>query len=121
MKILLWIVGLPLLLLAAFFAIANRDPVTISLWPVAEPLAVPLFVAIVAPLYVGVMLGAVAAWLSGHRNRARARGEARRAETLQRDNAALKARIEALESAARTPHPASTASPLAVPPPAFPP
>ena len=100
MKLVLWIVGLPLLLVAAFFAVANREPVTVSLWPFADPVQVPLFAAIVIPLYVGVVIGGLAAWWSGRHARRRARHEARRAASLERDNAALKTRLDVLEATA---------------------
>jgi len=102
MKLVLWIVGLPLVLVAAFFAVANREMVTVSLWPFADPVSVPLFAAIVVPLYVGVVIGGIAAWWSGRRARRRARHEARRADALERDNAALKTRLDVIEAAART-------------------
>src|SRR6185437_6303649 len=91
MKLLFWIVGVPLVLAAAFFAVDNRAAVAVSFWPFADPLQVPLFVAIITPLYVGVVLGAVVAWISGARARARARNEARRAAALESECAALKA------------------------------
>ena len=108
MKLLFWIVGLPLLLVAGFFAIANRDTVAVSLWPFAEAWQMPLFVAIAAPFYVGFALGALVAWATSGRGRSRARDAARRATTLQHENDALKARIDELESRGST-KPASTA------------
>lgn len=94
MKLLFWIVGLPLLLIAAFFAIANRESVSVSLWPFAEPLQVPLFIAIVGPLYLGFLLGAGAAWIAGGRLRTRGREAARRLDASERENAALRARLD---------------------------
>jgi len=109
MKVLFWIVGVPLLLLAGLFAINNRELVTVSLWPLADPIEVRLFVAIVAPLYAGVLIGAAAAWWSGRHARSRAREQSRRAASLERDNAALKARLAALEA------PSAAARPIAGP------
>src|SRR2546430_1137075 len=89
MKLLFWIIGVPLLLLAAFFAVANRELVTVSLWPVAEPVDIPLFLAIVTPLYLGVIIGVLAGWWSGARRaRVRARAETRRADALEQETAA---------------------------------
>lgn len=99
MKLVVWIVGVPLLLVAAFFAIANREAVTVSLWPFADPISLPLFAAIVGPLYIGVIIGAIAAWWSGRRARKRARQERRRADGLQRETETLKQRLDALEAA----------------------
>jgi len=97
MKLLFWIVGVPLLLIAAFFAIANRESVAVSLWPLADSVELPLFIAIVAPLYFGFLLGGIAAWIAGGRVRARAREATRRAESLERENAALRARLDQAE------------------------
>jgi uncharacterized integral membrane protein len=97
MKLFFWIVGLPLLLLAAFFAVANRETVAVSLWPLSEPIETQLWVVVAAPLYVGFLLGALVAWASGHGTRARARAAVRRAETLQRDNANLQAQLDQLQ------------------------
>ena len=112
MKLLFWIVGVPLLLVAAFFAVDNRDFVTVSFWPFAEPVQVRLYLALVVPLYAGVVLGAIVAWISGGRARKRARSEARRAANLDSENAALKGRLEAAERrAAAAPAPVLPASP----------
>lgn len=114
MKLLFWIVGVPLVLAAAFFAVDNRAPVAVSFWPFADPLQVPLFLALIVPLYGGVVLGAVAAWISGGRARKRARSEARRAAALEAECAALKVRVEAAEGARRA---AAVAAATAVPAP----
>jgi len=98
MKLFFWIVGLPLLLVAGFFAVANRETVAVSLWPFAETLQMPLFVAIAAPFYVGFALGALIAWGASGRGRGRAREAARRATALQRENDTLKARVDELEA-----------------------
>jgi lipopolysaccharide assembly protein A len=94
MKLLFWIVGVPLLLIAAFFAIANRESVAVSLWPLADAVNVPLFIAIVGPLYLGFLLGAGAAWIAGGRARSRAREAARRVAALDQENTALRARLD---------------------------
>ena len=98
MKLLFWIVGLPLLLMAGFFAVANRETVTVSLWPLAESLQMPLFLAIAAPFYLGFALGALLAWGASGRARSRAREAARRVATLQRENDTLKGQVEALQA-----------------------
>ncbi len=100
MKLLFWIVGLPLLLVAGFFAVANRETVAVSLWPFADSLQMPLFLAIATPFYLGFALGALIAWGASGRARTRAREAARRTSTLQRENDALKARVEELEGRA---------------------
>lgn len=122
MKLLFWIVGLPLLLAAGFFAVANRETVAVSLWPFAETLQMPLFLAIAAPFYLGFTLGALIAWGASGRARARAREVARRTATLQRENDALKSRVNELEaktSPAAPPAPAVPQRSIAGEPPVF--
>jgi lipopolysaccharide assembly protein A len=116
MKFLFWILGLPLLLLAAIFAVANRDAVTISLWPFAETIAAPLYIAIVLPLYAGILIGGAAAWFSGHRVRKRARTQARRITTLERETEALKARQNAVAQGTLPAAPTSMGPPRDAPP-----
>lgn len=90
MKIIYLILVLILLVTAVVFAVVNGAPVTVNFWPFADAVEMPLFMAMTAPLYLGVIIGGVAAWLSGHKWRVRARAEARRAEALARENEALK-------------------------------
>jgi uncharacterized integral membrane protein len=95
MKILFWIVVIPLLFISAFFAIANRAPVEIDLWPLFGRVTVPIFLALIGALYAGFILGALVAWWGGHGARIRARQAARRADALARERDALQARLDA--------------------------
>ncbi len=93
MKLLFWIIALPLVLLAGLFAISNREPVAIELWPVGGEISMPLFLALALSLYVGFVLGIAVAWLSGSRTRRRARAAERRAGALARENEILTQRM----------------------------
>lgn len=83
MKPLFWIVGVPLLLCGAFFAIANRQDVAIDLWPFAERMEIPLFVALIGALYLGFSAGAFVAWWAGRHGRRTARETRRRVAELE--------------------------------------
>jgi uncharacterized integral membrane protein len=96
MKLLIWLIILPMVLVAAFFAIANREYVNVDLWPFWSAVSLPLFVALAGALYLGMAIGAVLAWFGGRKNRIKARAEHRRAEILAHENAALQARIDQL-------------------------
>ena len=96
MKLLIWLIILPVVLIAAFFAIANREVVTVDLWPFWSAVPMRLFVALSGALYLGMVIGAVLAWFGGRKSRVRARAEHRRAEILAHENAALQARIDQL-------------------------
>ena len=114
MKLLVWLVIVPLLVIAALFAISNREPVAVGLWPFFDGVTMPLFAALVGTLYIGFVLGAVVAWWGSASTRAKARSEARRAEQLRRENEALQSRLDALaprplaDAGARLPGPPTT-------------
>jgi uncharacterized integral membrane protein len=111
MKRLSWIITLPLMVVAVVFAIFNRKVVDLDLWPLAIKVQAPLFVLVLGSAVVGLLAGAMAAWISGGPTRRRAREARRHAADLEREIARLR------EVAAPRPA-AGTASVLpAVPPP----
>ncbi len=72
------------------FAFANFDYVSLDLWPLAFSLSVPLSVLILGSLFLGVLIGGLAVWLSAGRTRRRARQARRRADELEREVARLR-------------------------------
>lgn len=99
-RILFWLLAVPVALLVVVFAVANRHDVRLELWPFPWVLDLPVYLAVLGALLKGMVLGAVIAWAAGHRARRRAREQARRAESLERQLAAEKARSTALLPAA---------------------
>lgn len=73
MKILWWIIGVPIALLLVMLAVANRDLVTLSLDPLGGDVAVPLYIVIFVTFLVGLVCGGILTWASGVRRRARKR------------------------------------------------
>lgn len=84
MRVLGWLLALPLALLAVIFAVANRHDLRLELWPLPWSLDLPVFLAVLGPLVLGLVVGALLAWTAGHRARATARSQRRRAESLER-------------------------------------
>jgi uncharacterized integral membrane protein len=85
LRIIGWIIGLPALLVVAIFAVANRQPLTLELWPLPWSVEVPLYLAVLGPLVLGLLIGLLAGWSSGLRSRRHARSERRRADSLARE------------------------------------
>ncbi|MGE5546100.1 MAG: lipopolysaccharide assembly protein LapA domain-containing protein [Solirubrobacterales bacterium] len=83
-RLLGWIVGLPLALLAVMFAVANRHEVRLDLWPLPWSLEVPVYLATLGSLVGGILVGALIAWASSLPARRRASVQRRRADSLQR-------------------------------------
>lgn len=92
-KFLTAIVVLPVAALLLIFAIANREPVVLSLDPFspgapAWSIQLPLFLVILMAVGVGVVVGAIADWVGQGRYRREARHqrhEVRRLEQEARD------------------------------------
>jgi uncharacterized integral membrane protein len=78
------------MVLAVVFAVSNRDPATIDLWPLDMTLVVPMYLIVLLTLFVGFLLGAIVAWISAGSARGRARSALYRAEQLERENARLR-------------------------------
>jgi uncharacterized integral membrane protein len=90
----------PLALLIAMFAVANRAPVLIGFDPFgARPpmfaFVSPLYLALMAALILGVVVGGVAAWMSQGPKRRRARRLAAELKASRAETEALRRQIEA--------------------------
>jgi uncharacterized integral membrane protein len=106
MRVTFWIVGVPLLLVGAFFAVANRELVSVDLWPLTGQIRLPLFAALVGALYLGFILGAAVAWWAGRGARGRGRDARRRLAVLAEENAKLQAQLAAAKPPDGNPPPA---------------
>jgi putative membrane protein len=88
----LWlIVTIPLTILFAVFAVANREQVSLSLWPLDIALQLPLFLLALGTLALGLLIGAFLIWipLLGWRHHAHA--QEKRANRLEAELAAARA------------------------------
>ncbi|HKJ72968.1 MAG TPA: LapA family protein [Alphaproteobacteria bacterium] len=73
MRILWWVIAVPVALLLVMLAVANRDLVTLSLDPVGGSVALPLYLVIFLAFLVGLVCGGVLTWFSGVKRRIRKR------------------------------------------------
>jgi uncharacterized integral membrane protein len=91
MKLLFWLVVVVVAIVLGSFAASNRESVALGLWPLPVVVALPLYVAVLGALLLGMSVGAVATWLAGARRRREARQRARRIAALERELAATQA------------------------------
>jgi uncharacterized integral membrane protein len=89
------LVLVPLALLIVVFAVANRQPVTVSFDPFgagdpALSATLPLYIFIFILVILGVIVGGLAAWLRQHKWRRAARRAAAEARALKADLAAVR-------------------------------
>jgi uncharacterized integral membrane protein len=103
MKIIRAIKYLFLILVAialVILALANRDPVTLTLLPqelalwsgVDVAIELPLYLVILGGVVTGLLVGFVWEWLREHRHRSAARHNQREAKKLEREVQTLKGR-----------------------------
>ncbi len=69
------------------FALANRGAVTLSLWPFPLDMTVPIYIAVLGAMVIGLIIGGAMSWLPRHRLRRHARTAERRAASLERQAA----------------------------------
>ncbi|MEQ8665028.1 MAG: LapA family protein [Rhodospirillales bacterium] len=101
MKLLTWIILLPLAALIIVFAVVNRELTTINLWPLPFVIDLPLFSVIFGGALVGIVWGGIAAWSAAGPTRQKARERAREVHDLSDENRRLKGRVEELEKDVR--------------------
>lgn len=102
MKILRWVVIGAIALILVIFAVANRNAVTLTIWPLPLAMDAPLYLVVLITLLVGFFLGELVAWMNGHRWRREARRSAKRVEELERELAAQSPPKEAARQLTRT-------------------
>jgi uncharacterized integral membrane protein len=84
------------------FAVSNRQTVSVEFWPLPFLADVPLYLLCFFSLLIGALIGSVAAWMAGHRNRRELGARRRRIEALERELTATQAQLEDHPAAPKT-------------------
>jgi uncharacterized integral membrane protein len=84
-KHLSWFVTLPVTLMVVIFAVSNRTPVEIDLFPFPWRPVLPAYLLVLGSMFIGFLIGAMSAWLAGASQRRRARRLAAEAHVLSRE------------------------------------
>ena len=114
LKLLTWIVLLPIAAAVVVLAIANRHAVPVSFDPLPFSYDIPLFAVVLAAIFVGLIIGFAASWLAAHKWRRMARERGRRLSDLESETKRLKAQLAT--PAARNAPAHSRDEPLTLPP-----
>ena len=93
MRLILWLVVLPLAVYSAFFAVKNRGSLTLDFDPVPYSLDLPIFAGVLGAILIGLIVGGVAAWLRQGKWR-------RETRKLRRDVRGLEAELEQIRAQA---------------------
>jgi uncharacterized integral membrane protein len=70
--------------IAVVFAVSNRAPATLNLWPLPFEATLPLYMIVLGVFALGLLIGAAISWIGKERMWLRARGAERRVDTLER-------------------------------------
>ncbi len=95
MKLLFWTFVALIAAGLALFTVSNRQDVALGLWPFPFVLELPLYLAVLGALLIGVIVGGSCAWIAGGRQRREARRRGRRIAALERELAATQAQLPA--------------------------
>lgn len=106
------LVTIPLALIVVVFAVANRAPIAVSLWPLPWGVELPGYLIVLGSVLVGFLAGGLIAWLSGGKHRRKARRLAAETERLRAELAETKRRQAA--PGAPPALPGGTARPVAI-------
>lgn len=98
-RIFRWLITIPTLLIASFLLIANRHSVFISFDPFnaqdpAFSVQLPLYIAILAALFIGLFLGGMLTWFGQHKYRKASRVEKSNAQKWHNEADDLRKRAE---------------------------
>lgn len=111
MNRLVWIVTIPVAIVVVLFAVVNRAPVALNLWPFPWEIEAPLFLFTLGAIVFGFLFGALATFFSGSTTRAKLR-------QAQRDLAQAQGELAAVKRAQPQLATTTAATPPAILPPA---
>jgi len=98
MRVLSWIVLVPVGVALVVFSVVNRHAIKVDFWPFDFAPEVRLFAVILGILAIGVLWGGIAAWLAGGPRRRQGREAQRRADRLEMDLRAARREIDRLKN-----------------------
>jgi len=85
MKILARALFLLFVLIGVLIAVSNSQPVQLALWPLPHLIVMPVYLLVVAVLFLGVLAGLGLGWWAGRHHRRRARVASGEAARLERE------------------------------------
>lgn len=84
-----WAVTLPFIVIVVGFSALHADEVTLRLEPLAENITLPLFVPIIAFVFIGFIWGALINWLNTAPLRQKSRQQNKEIKSLKKEIAEL--------------------------------
>lgn len=96
-RFLSWLIMAPAFIAVIVFALNNKTPVVLDLWPFGVTVEMPVYLAFLAALVAGALIGGVAAWLGQGRARGALREQAYQGEVARRELNAEREKLATLQ------------------------
>ena len=93
-RIVIWIVSVPIAVIVVAFAIANRVPVKIQFDPLPYELDVPIWITVIGSLATGFVIGSLCKWLIDYRYRSELRQGRKLIRGLEKEISSLRQTAE---------------------------
>lgn len=93
MRLLTWLVGVAVAIVTVLFAVSNRMPVSITVWPFPFALDVGLYIIVIAAVLAGFLVGALLTWVAAGKHRRRVRKQRAEIRALEGELADVRARL----------------------------
>ena len=100
MRLLFWLIAIPVLAFAGAFAAANPDSLTLKLWPLPFELVVPVYVAVLGAFFLGFVIAALWFWAKALPLRLARRRLARHERELEDETRRLRGELETAQRGA---------------------
>lgn len=102
MRFITWLIGVAVAVFMVTFAVSNRAPVSVTVWPFPFALDLGLYVIILGAVLAGFIVGVLVTWVAGGKHRRqvrRQRAEIRNLEGELNDTRARLAESDTAEAA----------------------
>jgi uncharacterized integral membrane protein len=93
-KLLGWVIAIPVGLIVIAFAVANRETVEVRFDPLPYAVEIPIYAVALGAIIFGFLVGALIRWLFDYKWRHLARLRGRRIRALESENDRLRERLE---------------------------
>lgn len=96
-RFLSWLIMVPAFIAVIIFALNNKTPVVLDLWPFGVTVEMPVYLAFLTALVAGALIGGTAAWWGQGRARGALREQAYQGEVARRELNAEREKLATLQ------------------------
>lgn len=95
--LLAWLLTLPLIVAAVFFAIYHQQDVVVTWSPFNDPITLPLYIPVLSAIAIGFLLGCLMTWAGSARQRKAIRDQKKKIKALEKQVDAANTNVQAVK------------------------